>query len=230
MIKKYFWFITVISCLLCQSAGAASSPMVERHVFTPLQESEKEVQSEVAKIANPKELQKQFIFSGVIIGPKGKQAMIRETGGKPADAPKNKPYSIGDQIKGMTIKDIGSNHIILAGQEGETKLNLYGGGKPRPSPPAIAPEPPSKPPNQPLDPSKMPPSLPDSGAPPGSGVNKTLPGPAPEVAGSNEAPSGEPPSGLNPFVDAMKKAAERKASRVDQPSGNAVNPFMNLAQ
>lgn len=232
MLKKYFWFITIISVLLCQGSNAASSPMVERHVFTPGQESEKEVQPEVAKVANPKELQKQFIFSGVIIGPKGKQAMIRETGGKPADGTKNKPYSIGDQIKGMTVKDIGSNHIILAGQEGETKLNLYGGSKPRPSPPAIAPEPPqSKPPNQPPpDPSKMPPSQPEPGGPPGSGVNKTLPGPAPEVGSSNVPPGAESPPGLNPFVDAMKKAAERKANRADQPSGNTVNPFMNLAQ
>jgi hypothetical protein len=234
MLKKYFWFVAIITGLLCQGVNAASSPMVEKHVFTPGQESEKEVQPEPAKIINPKELQKQFIFSGVIIGPKGKQALIRETGGKPADGPKNKPYSIGDQIKGMTIKDIGSNHIILAGQEGETKLNLYNGGKARPSPSVIAQEPQSRPPqpNQPQpDLPKMPPAQPEPGGHPGGyGVSKTLPAPVPpEVGGSSVVPGGESPA-PNPFADAMKKAAERRVDGANQPPGNVVNPFMNLAQ
>jgi hypothetical protein len=215
--------------------------MVERHVFMPAQESEKEVQADGAKTINPKELQRQVIFSGVIIGPKGKKALIRETGNKTADASKNKPYSIGDQIKGMTIKEIGSNHIVLAGQEGETKLNLYNGGKPRPSPPVIAPEPPVQPPQAPgmtIQPNLPNPSqalpLPETSVQaPGTAINKPLqgpvPGPVPEAGGSKIVPGGDP-SANNPFADAIKKAAERKANRADQPSENVANPFGNLTQ
>ena len=182
MYNKYFWSVTIICCLMCTGVHATSPPMVERHVFTPAQESEKEAQLDPIKAVNPKELQRQVVFTGVIIGPKGKKVLVRETGNrepgnKTADIIKPMSYGIGDQIKGMTIKDIGSNYLILAGQEGETKLNLYRGEKARPSAPAPAPEPPSPPAQppggmaQPNDPSH-PLSAPEPGAPGSDGTRR----------------------------------------------------------
>ena len=230
--------------------------MVEKHLFAPSAESEKESTTEVAKAINPKELQRQIIFSGVIIGPKGKKALIRESGGKPADSPraetgksdaaKNKLYAVGEQIKGMTIKDIGSNYLVLAGQEGETRLNLYRGEKSRPAAPVIAQETTSHPPQSPPQPPGVPgqPNSPGEPSPPStptthdvSGPGAAGPGPGnspgssqPDVNTSTAAPGSDAPP-ANPFAEVMKKAAERRANRPDQPSsGGMSNPFMNLPQ
>jgi hypothetical protein len=252
--KRIIWLPLIIYALFVQHAFATPPPMVEKHIFTPSAESEKETTIEAAKAINPKELQRQIIFSGVITGPKGKKAMLRDSG-KPADVPKaeagktdavkQKLYAVGEQIKGMTIKDIGSNYVILAGQEGETKLNLFRGEKARPAAPVIAQESTAQPPQA----QQHPPGTPGGPASPGDHAQ----GPANEPGGpgaigppspDRTAPSNQPDAGAaaagtgsdapppNPFAEVLKKAAERRANRAEQPSsgGGMSNPFMNLQQ
>lgn len=256
--NKIPWIATIVCVAWIQCADAASPPMVEKHVFTPGTESEKEVSAEIPKPVSSKELQKQLVFSGVIIGPKGKRALIRETGSKPVDpakpdagkteSAKNKSFGVGEQIKGLTIKDIGSNYLILAGQEGETKLSLYRGEKTRPVPPVIAQEPPqhlqppgqspmptglAAGPGQPNSPDQTPPSPGADGGGPavfGPGPDRSSPGSTPDASNAKSSPSADAPP-PNPFADVLKKAAERRANRVaDQPVGGPANPFMNLQQ
>lgn len=253
--NKIPWVVAVICAAWLQTADAASSPMVERHVFTPGTESEKEATVETAKAVNPKELQRQLVFSGVINGPKGKKALIREIGNKQADpakpdagkteVTKNKTFGIGEQIKGMTIKEIGSNYLVLAGQEGETKLNLYRGEKARPVAPVIAQETSQQPPGSPPQPPGMAagpgqPNSPDPAHPshgggpaepgvfgPGPDKSATPSTPETNTPGASPATSDAPP---NPFAEVLKKAAERRANRADQQSGGPANPFLNMQQ
>ncbi len=122
---------TIIGCLLLcfsipLSALSASSPMVERHLFSP----EPDVKGQY-KTPKTLELERELLFTGVIISKHGRWAMVRERGG-----PKNHKMSglrkVGDEINGMVIKEIGQNFLILTGDESDVRLNLYYEGKPRP--------------------------------------------------------------------------------------------------
>jgi len=249
---KILFYISLGCFLLFQIASAASPPMVEKHVFTPGADTEKEAQPEVAKAVSAKELQKQIVFSGVIVSPKGKKALLREVGGKAehakpepgkTESQKGKMYAVGEQVKGMTVKEIGSNYLILAGQDGETKLNLYRGEKSRPAAPVIAqetsqqqpPGSPQQPPGAAAGPGQ--PNSPDQPQDSPGGAPSSF-GPGPDKAGTpsspdTNTPAAPPPGGdapPNPFAEVLKKAAERRANRADQPSGGPANPFMNLQQ
>jgi len=125
---KFFLFLTL--CLFFPlSAMGASSPMVERHIFSPEPGATGSHKSPLAL-----KLEKELMFTGVIISPHGKWAMIREKGKKP-DVEVSGRLKEGDEIKRMVIRKIGNNFLILAGEGKEVRLNLYHEGKQRPAMP-----------------------------------------------------------------------------------------------
>ena len=116
--------ILYLSCPL--SAPGESSPMVERHIFSPESDGKGSYKSPMSL-----KLEKDLMFTGVVISSKGKWAIIRETG-KMNEEKVSGLRKEGDEIMGMVIKKIGSNFLILAGEGKEVRLNLYQEGKSRP--------------------------------------------------------------------------------------------------
>jgi len=124
--KQLLIMISIIGCLGYSVGGlAASSPMVEKHIFLPEKQSEAAVSSD--------ELREKLVFSGVLISQKGRYAFIREkTRQKGPDT--QRIYQEGDVISGALITSIQPNHLILVNDDGEIRLKLYAGNKKRPAP------------------------------------------------------------------------------------------------
>ena len=131
-IKQIFSFLIMLCIFFPLSFAGASSPMVERHLFAPEPDTQGTYKSPLAV-----RLEKELMFTGIIISPQGKWAMIREKGGK-ADREGSGLHKEGDEIKGLLIQQIGNNFLILAGDGKEVRLNLYHEGKSRPEKPVGA--------------------------------------------------------------------------------------------
>jgi len=218
---------------------AETPPMVERHIFTPENAAEQKPDT-VPGPVDGSDLLKDIQFTGVMNTGKGKLAIIVESSKKEKDKKKH-IVKEGDSIKGMTLKEIGPNYVLIVTKENTVKLNLYKGAKPRPVAPAepAIPEQPATPPES-TNPSKpgipvaVQQQMPSPGTGPnkGPGGNQSLPMPVTDggpgiFGGPNRGMPGPqgPDSGNNPFADAMKKAPE-----LNSPGGNAggqaVNPFI----
>ena len=172
---------------------AEGSPMVERHIFSPAPDVKVLHKSPLSM-----KLEKDLLFTGVILSSKGNWAIIRESE-KAGDTATSGLRKEGDEIAGMVIKEISKNHLILTGQGKEVRLNLYHEGKSRP-PEATGSEPPSS--------SKSP-----------EGANVTIGQPQQGNAKAS-APKQQP----NPFRDAMEKTAqgsEKTGGQGQQTGGNA---------
>lgn len=111
------------------SVLAASSPMVERHIFSPTHDSKGAYKSPMSL-----RLEKTLMFTGVVISSQGKWAIIRESG-KMKEEKVSGLHKEGDEIMGMVIKKIANNFLILIDEGKEVRLNLYQEGKSRPSMP-----------------------------------------------------------------------------------------------
>ncbi|MBW1850624.1 MAG: hypothetical protein JRJ15_04190 [Deltaproteobacteria bacterium] len=124
---KSIWLFFVLGFFCPASLMGSPSLMVERHMFSPEPDRGGSIKSPLSL-----KLEKQLVFTGVIISAQGKWAMIRGKenihGGEGRGILKE-----GDEIKGMVINKIGSNFLILTGKDKEVRLNLYHEGKPRPS-------------------------------------------------------------------------------------------------
>lgn len=129
-IKHIFFLFIALSIFLATSNAGASSPMVERHLFSPEPDTQGTYKSPLAV-----RLEKELMFTGIIISSQGKWAMIREKGEK-TDREGSSLHKEGDEIKGLFIRQIGNNFLILAGDGKEVRLNLYHEGKARPEKPA----------------------------------------------------------------------------------------------
>ncbi len=193
--------------------GENTPAMVEKHIFSP--ETVKSIPLEDKKSPAVKQIERQIMFTGVIISANGRRAMMRKKtvrgGGKQSEL-----YKEGDEINGMTIKEIGSNYVILGGKGKNVKLNLYQGAKMRPAPPAM----PTAEKTPEAVAGRQPAPTP---AAKGEGIEKK-----PEVqAGSpkieeqisgHRTTSTNPPQGLrrnvpspsNPFLKALRRAAGKK--------------------
>lgn len=190
---------TVFSAnVLCAGAPA----MIDRHIFTPDNISNEDaVPPVVAPVSAA--LEKELSFTGVLITPEGKQAIITEN---TKNEPKKQKHTLkeGDQIKGMTIKEIGPNYVLLAAKESNARLNLYKGAKLRPVPIA-----------EPVK-TDMPQQMAQQGTPKPE-VNLPVPVSNPPQGASKEKEA--PPS---PFG-----GGSRKPGVPNNPS-NANNPFMDI--
>lgn len=223
-----------------QSVSAEPSPMVQQHIFAPDQGLEQKP-APVAPI-DAAGLEKDMIFTGVLLTPNGKQAILAETGKNEKGAQKQKHImKEGDSIKGMAIKEIGPNYLLLSSNENLIRIKLYAGIKSRPiAPPdtamadAAAANPTGAvklPPagNQPQNTVPAPPgskmdmksrNASGGNAPPIAPVDKTsnaIFGGGGENPGQQEA---NPPASPNPFLDVIKRSAENARS-----GGAVANPF-----
>ncbi len=126
--KNIILIFLISFCLFCSlSSAGISSPMVERHMFSPEPDLKRFNKSPLAL-----KLEKEVAFSGVIISSHGKWAMIKEKRTKPESEVRGLRKE-GDEINGMVIKEIGNNFLILENKGKEVRLNLYHEGKLRPA-------------------------------------------------------------------------------------------------
>ena len=227
MIRMLFF----IGLFLSVSAGpvwADMSPMAEKHIFTPDNAGDqKEEVLPKSGVVSPV-LEKEILFTGVLITPKGKSAILAENV-KSDKAGIKHMLKQGDQIKGMTIQEIGSNFVLLSGKENTTvKMNLYKGAKTRPAPvlaevkpeaaaaantllaPPVAPKTGKSPDVQPQSMPAAEKELPS----PFGGAGNSSKGKAPQEQ------SAEPPP--NPFAEVLNKASNRN------PTSTPTNPFNQL--
>lgn len=222
-----------------QPVSAEPSPMVQQHIFAPDQGLEQKAPP-VAPV-DTAGLEKDLIFTGVLLTPKGKQAILAETGKNEKGAQKQKHImKEGDSIKGMAIKEIGSNYLLLSSNENLVRIKLYAGIKSRPvAPPdtaladAASAANPTKPPaagNQPQNVSPASPgsktdmkskNAPAGNTPPVMPIDNTGNG---AFGGGGENPGQQhanPPMTSNPFLDVIRRSSENA-----QPGGAvAPNPF-----
>ncbi len=238
--------ITVViglALLLCfPGFSMGASQMVEHHIFLP--EEQETATAEAAKEKSPEveKLEREVIFTGVIIGPDGKRAMIREkASARNKEAEKGSLLKEGDEIRGMTLKEIGRNYLVLGGQGGDVRLNLFQEGKDRPAPPpepraaetaAVPLTPPpgaqqeqasDNPPLQAVQPGQ-PKAAPRPGIP--GQASQTVPSTQAMTPGQEGTPSssGATTPQSNPFADALKRAQQQNTT---QDRRNVLNPFLN---
>jgi hypothetical protein len=149
--KCVFWGLFVIAA--AGPSFAETPPMVDRHIFTPENTTEQKPDTGPGPV-DGSDLFKDIHFTGVMTTSKGKQAIIVESSKKDKDKKKH-VVKEGDSIKGMTLKEIGTNYVLIVTKENTVKLNLYKGTKPRPTVPAetALPEPPATPPES-MNPSR----------------------------------------------------------------------------
>jgi hypothetical protein len=211
------------------SLGA--SPMVEHHIFAP--EAQEDATPEAVKEKSPEveKLEREVSFTGIIIGPDGKRAMIREKAhSRGKEAEKASLLKEGDEIRGMTVKEIGSNYLVLAGQGGDVRLNLFQEGKERPAPPpeARTVETPGLPPGtapgaQQEGATEKQPVHPGEPAKPQAAPKPTTPGQTPRtVPPAQTATPGQ--QGDNPFANALKRAQQQNLM---EGRRNVMNPFLD---
>lgn len=191
--------------VLCAGAPA----MVEKHIFTPenVVSSTNEEAGPAAPVTAGASLEKELSFTGVLITPRGKQAIISEN---IKNEPKKQKHVLkeGDQIKGMTIREIGPNYVLLAARESSMRLNLYKGAKPRPAPVADTVK------------ADIPNQLAQQGVPKAD-VNNNVPVPDPPQGESKEK---EMPVSVSPFGGGPKPGEPV----VQQKPSAAPNPFTEI--
>jgi hypothetical protein len=224
-----------------RTVHAEPSAMVEHHIFMPEEQAAARPEAANEKTPEVKKLERELLFTGIIIGPDGRRAMIRE---KPRHRGKEVENDSllreGDEIHGMTLKHIGRNYLLLTGQGGDVRLNLFQEGKKRPPPP---PEPKTA----------MPPVIAPGGRQQGVGgvppvqagrpaqpgrsqasVRTGIPGSAPQTSLPNQTitpgqgtqspgnPQGNKPA-RNPFAETPKRAQQLNTGVSRR---NVVNPFL----
>lgn len=131
-------FTAALAALPLAARALEVPPMVEKHIFLPGPEDAAEVKSPQAE-----RLEGELLFTGVIITPEGKKALVQEKakGRRGVDQPaEGGLLKEGDAINGFSIAEIGPNYLLLSGEDGDLRLPLYGGEKNRPEAPPV-PEP-----------------------------------------------------------------------------------------
>jgi hypothetical protein len=217
-------FIGMTLIFSANSALADLSLMAGKHIFTPdnIGETKEEAPSAPEIISGA--LEKEILFTGVLISPKGKFAILKENATNDKTGQKH-VLRQGDQIKGMTIQEIGSNFVLLAGKENTTvKMNLYKGAKLRPAPVPVETKPESAPgANVPHAPQAAPQAetTPDAQSQGASAEEKEPQGPFGGKGKTAQQQSGDPQA--NPFADVFNRAGSRRNQR-----GGSTNPFNNM--
>jgi hypothetical protein len=230
---KWNQVMVSLAFVLCMTGPAFgdASPMVERHIFMPEEQEGANPESVKEKSPEVEKLERELLFTGIIIGPDGKRAMIREkTHPRGKEAEKASLVREGDEIRGMTVKEIGSNYLVLAGQGGDVRLNLFQEGKERPAPP---PEP--KAAEVPAVPPTTAPGAQQEGAgdkQPVQAGQPVQPKASTKAGTPGQATRTVPPAQTaipgqqaeNPFANALKKAQQQN---VMEGRRNMVNPFLD---
>lgn len=226
--------VMIIGAADYQSVAAEPSQMVQRHIFAPDDGVDQKSNAPGPNPVDAAGLEKELTFTGVIVTPKGKQVLLSETGKSEKGAKKQKHIlKEGESVKGMTIKEIGSNYVVLSSNENLVRMKLYTGIKTRPTAPAPTAlaeagtatnpagdaKPPMMPQNPPpgVDPSATDPSKSDSRRNPPTPDNI---GTAAEGGIDNSGQQQPPQQTANPFSSILKRANENAS-----PGRTGGNPF-----
>lgn len=194
--------------------------MVQRHIFTPDQGIEQKGSDGPANPTNSAGLEKELVFTGILLTSKGKQVILAETG-KNEKGIKKQILKEGESIKGMTIKEIGSNYMLLSSNENQVRMKLYAGIKNRPTPPPEAPV---------ADAAKLPApgNQAQTSAPAATGMKtdmKPINSPGGKVSPDN--PSDDPGRGI--FGGGRRKPGQEQASPETSAAPDAApNPFLDV--
>ena len=232
MIKRKRWIhLGIVIFFLLVSVGLShaaveGSAIVEKHIFSPEPDSEESPKTEtsVNTVEDErlfKKLDQQLLFTGIVRSSGERKVLLREKRSKgPLD---DYALSVGDEIMEMTVKEIGRNYVVLAGQEGEVRLNLFKSRTDRPVAPKVTvPSPPQAPTN------KQGSSASNGNASAATAANQN---PVPQggnaaskppsaIGGERPAngkddsavvdPTQGLPEGANPFLEAIRRARERQ--------------------
>ncbi len=189
-------------------------PMFDRHIFTPDAISEQKEEAPVPIAAVGSALEKEILFTGVMITPTGKQAIISENAKNEKTRQKH-VLKIGDQIKGMTIKEIEPNCVLMASKENTVRMNLYKGLKVRPAPVAEAPR------------KETGPAAPGKELPPGM----TADAQQTKTGKSEAAPAGTPgavPGAAGKEAQSPFGGDKNNGAPAQNNSGSGTNPFAEI--
>jgi hypothetical protein len=192
---------------------ADMSPMAEKHIFTPDNIGEPKEEGPPAPVITASALEKEIRFTGVLISAKGKSVILTENAKKDKNGLKHVLMQ-GDQIKGMTIQEIGSNFVLLAGKDNtRVKMNLYKGAKTRPAP-VLAEAKPEMPTLQAPPGAPKTEKTPDAQPPGTTAVEKEMLSPFGGSSKGNapQQQSGEAPA--NPFADVLNKASQQNQAPI----------------
>uniref|UniRef100_A0A7C4RNE3 Type II secretion system protein GspC N-terminal domain-containing protein n=1 Tax=Desulfatirhabdium butyrativorans TaxID=340467 RepID=A0A7C4RNE3_9BACT len=239
--KRMTLIIVCAGIWLSAVCAWAAPPMVQKHIFTPGPEAEENKPAAPAA-AEPKKptidpkLKTEILFTGVIIGPKGKIALCREAKDKNTKLQKRE----GDTILGLTVKRIEPNYMLLADADGkEMRFNVYQSDRKRPDAPPPPPppaQPQAGPAGQPGQPNAPAGASGSAGGAAAAQGGQVLPGPAGAQPGQQPAnPQADSQqqqnaARVNAFKEAFNKAnQDRAAGKVPFDSGPP-NPFQQAIQ
>jgi hypothetical protein len=143
-----FIFLGLFVIVAAGQSFAETPQMVDRHIFTP-ESSEQKQDTLSTGPADGSDLLKEIQFTGVMNTINGKQAVFSETIKKDKNRIK---YVVkeGESLKGMILKEIGPNYVLMVAKENTVKINLYKSAKNRPiaPPEPVIPGPPATPTEQ----------------------------------------------------------------------------------
>lgn len=229
MMRSVLFFFFLFFMMMPNVLLAAEIPLVERHLFSPEEPdaagppggSEEPIPPEAEKKIDQDELNKKMRlavqFFGVVISDEPK-ALLKDIAASRSQKDAVSLYKVGDTIGDFELIEIRSNAIRLKGLGGETDYRLFSADKKRP----VRPPEPSKAVAATKDTKKR--DKPKKAAPPKGNSAKTG---KEEKAQSDEI-------NTNPFLQALKKARERKAEMGETaPGANQTtlgenNPFKAL--
>ncbi len=172
-----------------------------------------------ARSPKTEKMRKTLSFTGVILSSRVKYAMIRKKSRKKGQEGRGL-YREGDEVHGMTLKEIGSNYVVLADKGQDVKLKLYEGRKARPAPPR-APKVPARTAPAKTAAGKGKAAAPSGGSAKGAKVRKLPAAGSQAPAGmtpqavidaleQSRQSGGNGPSKANPFLKAIQKAKEKQ--------------------
>jgi len=116
-----------------EDSGPTSEPipaMVRRNLFVAPDRPGGGVSRSPAGAAAS--LERRLLFTGVVITPQGRRALLEEAG-----VGRAKSLSAeGDVVAGWTLVEIGSNYVVVERDGRRERLRLFSATKPRPVPPS----------------------------------------------------------------------------------------------
>lgn len=211
--KKLAYALVLLLAPAMAISDAFASEMVERHLFTPDSGGETAPAKGAARSPRTEKMRKTLSFTGVIISSSVKYAMIREKSRKKGKEGR-RLYREGDEVQGMTLKEIGSNYVVLAGKGGDVQLKLYEGTKARPAPSRAAKAPATTAPAKTAA-GKGKSAAPSGGSEKGGKITKPL------AAGSLDPASMTPQA----VIDALEQSRQSGGNRSSKD-----NPFLKAIQ
>lgn len=140
LIVLFLFFIVSIGFSQDIHASVEASAIETKHIFSP-DPDPKETPKTETSVNNVeqdkllKKLDQQLLFTGIVRSAGEPKVLIREKRSK--STLDDYALSVGDEILEMSVKEIGRNYVILTGQGGDVRLNLFKSRADRPVAPKV---------------------------------------------------------------------------------------------